>query len=56
MAGSFSGVSLAERAAGDGLGSRISKVGLAHGGRLRLEPDVRESVAEMAADLIRRAD
>lgn len=50
------GGNMAEIAAGEGLGSRILKVGLAHGGRLRLSPDIRESVAEMAADLIRRAD
>jgi hypothetical protein len=47
---------LSELAAGDGMESRILKVGLAHGGRLRLNPDIRESVAELAADLIRRAD
>jgi hypothetical protein len=42
-------------AAGKGMGSRILKVGLSKGGMLRLAPEIRESVAEVAADLIRRA-
>jgi hypothetical protein len=45
----------AERAAGDGIGSRIIREGLAEGRSLRLNPDFYESTAETAADLIRRA-
>jgi hypothetical protein len=45
----------AEFAAGDGIGSRIIREGLAKGRSLRLRPDLHESTAEMAADLILRA-
>jgi hypothetical protein len=50
----FRADSPAERAAGDGMGSRIIRAGLAKGLSLRLDPTLYESTAEMTADLIRR--
>jgi hypothetical protein len=44
----------AERAAGDGMGNRIIREGLATGGSLRLHSALYESTAGVAADLIRR--